>query len=674
MSFLEIFPQNVDLFPGARHLFTARAALTPLWTDVTGVVQPDQSVRLNSDIEPDNILEAKGAQRLMGGVGAVEFTINENCRPDSVNVTMTWRFFFEPSGSPWEYRLDFFNDVIEVTNEVGTLLASVQHNTASGDRVKVELASGFRLFLNGILRHEHTTFASAIKYPATYEVVIEPGRTAADPAIIPAPLLTGDWQLQPAVEFLDPAHGDLTTNGPAVATEYFDGEVPGQYTLAARIDPGFFIWFSDAEPPSSTVTSGGGTWNWGNTSPAPFHPASRLRSPVTAIVGEAFYAFNSTPFTFPVNQDDVLFVWVFIDSIDPTTEIMFHWSTTADGASSWPFRAYWGVNSIAEGVDGTSSRRFMGPLPPADQWVRLEVPARLVDLEGKVLKGMKFSVFDGRCSFDLIGKYPGKIQTAESLITIPPLRILGELTRTLQPDSITRLQTNYDVATPPTWSKLSGGGTVTADGVFTAPSAPGATVLRASASGNQVADMTVNIPAVITPGFTFAPPLEQIDFNTNIPSPTWSSVPSGINSGTGVIIFPNEIGRTAKIAASNGSFTATRDVLIIEKFPFSDFILPISWDRNLTALVSMSEDRSSRITREKAPPYDSYQIRLVSRTLTDSNAVDAFFDAKGLGTPFILEDELRGIRKVGWFDSGIRHEARDECDIDLSFQFLEARI
>jgi hypothetical protein len=151
-------------------------------------------------------------------------------------------------------------------------------------------------------------------------------------------------------------------------------------------------------------------------------------------------------------------------------------------------------------------------------------------------------------------------------------------------------------------------------------------------------------------------------------------VPSGINSGTGVIIFPNEIGRTVKITASNGSFTAMRDVLIIEKFPFSDFILPVTWDRNLSALVSMSEDRSSRITREKAPPFDSYQIRLASRTLTDSNAVDAFFDAKGLGTPFILEDELRGIRKVGWFDSGIRHEARDECDIDLSFQFLEARL
>jgi len=171
-----------------------------------------------------------------------------------------------------------------------------------------------------------------------------------------------------------------------------------------------------------------------------------------------------------------------------------------------------------------------------------------------------------------------------------------------------------------------------------------------------------------------AAPLEQINFDTNIVSPTWTASAGVINSGTGEWIVPSNLGQTIKITATDGVFTATRDVLIIEKFPFSDFTLPVSWDRNLLVLISKSEDRTSRITREKAPPYDSYPVRLTSRTLTDSNAVDAFFDAKGFGKPFILEDKVRNIRKVGWFDSGIRHEARDECDIDLSFQFLEARI
>jgi hypothetical protein len=88
----------------------------------------------------------------------------------------------------------------------------------------------------------------------------------------------------------------------------------------------------------------------------------------------------------------------------------------------------------------------------------------------------------------------------------------------------------------------------------------------------------------------------------------------------------------------------------------------------------MSEDRTRRITREKATPYDSYPVKLTSRTLADCNAVDAFFDAQGYGKLFILEDKVRGIRKVGWFDSSIRREARDECSIDLAFQFLEARL
>jgi hypothetical protein len=101
-------------------------------------------------------------------------------------------------------------------------------------------------------------------------------------------------------------------------------------------------------------------------------------------------------------------------------------------------------------------------------------------------------------------------------------------------------------------------------------------------------------------------------------------------------------------------------------FPFSDFSLPLFWDRNLSALISMSEDCTSRITREKAPPYPSNQARLLARSLTDANTVDAFFDQQGFGKLFILEDKVRNIRKAGWSDSPIRHEGNDECAIDLS--------
>ena len=46
----------------------------------------------------------------------------------------------------------------------------------------------------------------------------------------------------------------------------------------------------------------------------------------------------------------------------------------------------------------------MGALPSPGQWVRLEVPARIVDLEGRSIKGMSFSVHGGRVTWDAAGK------------------------------------------------------------------------------------------------------------------------------------------------------------------------------------------------------------------------------------------------------------------------------
>ena len=51
-----------------------------------------------------------------------------------------------------------------------------------------------------------------------------------------------------------------------------------------------------------------------------------------------------------------------------------------------------------------NSRRFMGPLPAVGKWVRLEVPASLVGLEGRTLNGMAFALFNGRAAWDHAGK------------------------------------------------------------------------------------------------------------------------------------------------------------------------------------------------------------------------------------------------------------------------------
>ena len=47
---------------------------------------------------------------------------------------------------------------------------------------------------------------------------------------------------------------------------------------------------------------------------------------------------------------------------------------------TWDQRAYWGEDMIPFGQADTASRRRLGPLPAAGQWVRLEVPAREVGI------------------------------------------------------------------------------------------------------------------------------------------------------------------------------------------------------------------------------------------------------------------------------------------------------
>jgi RHS repeat-associated protein len=46
----------------------------------------------------------------------------------------------------------------------------------------------------------------------------------------------------------------------------------------------------------------------------------------------------------------------------------------------------------------------MGPLPPAGQWARLEVPAAAVGLEGQTVHGLAVTLYDGRATWDKLGK------------------------------------------------------------------------------------------------------------------------------------------------------------------------------------------------------------------------------------------------------------------------------
>lgn len=161
--------------------------------------------------------------------------------------------------------------------------------------------------------------------------------------------------------------------------------------------PDDVVWVGDALPTGAVPVGDFEGWNWSCFDPLPLSGTLAHKSNIVAGVHQHY--FHGATQTLTVNTGDTLVAHVFLDPLNPPTEVMLQWN---DG--SWEHRAYWGQNQIPWGVEGTVSRRNMGPLPPTGQWVRLTVPANLVGLEGRTLNGMAFSLFNGRATWDHAGK------------------------------------------------------------------------------------------------------------------------------------------------------------------------------------------------------------------------------------------------------------------------------
>jgi hypothetical protein len=166
-------------------------------------------------------------------------------------------------------------------------------------------------------------------------------------------------------------------------------------------------WIDDALPAGAVAKGGIDGWNWIGKLPAshvgprpedePYIGTRAHRSKLAA--GRHAHAFVDATQRLAVTAGDVLFAHVFLDAVSPPEEVMLEFN---DG--SWEHRAYWGADKMAYGTNGTPSRRRIGDLPPAGEWVRLEVPAAQVALEGRALTGMGFSLYGGRATWDCAGK------------------------------------------------------------------------------------------------------------------------------------------------------------------------------------------------------------------------------------------------------------------------------
>jgi len=178
------------------------------------------------------------------------------------------------------------------------------------------------------------------------------------------------------------------------------------------------MYCDDAMPEGSSVFLwGGDAWNWVTENPTPVSGSRAHQSVLAAGVHQ--HVFENAGAKLAIGTGDILITSIYLDPENTPTQVMLEWQ-----AGQFGHRAYWGANQIELGQNGTDSRRYMGPLPAVGKWVRLEVPASAVGLEGLTVNGMAFTLYGGRATWDASGKVStttpsegevGTVFTADSL-------------------------------------------------------------------------------------------------------------------------------------------------------------------------------------------------------------------------------------------------------------------
>jgi hypothetical protein len=210
----------------------------------------------------------------------------------------------------------------------------------------------------------------------------------------------------------------VSTADPDNVLDEGGGAAENNNTAAIKVHFGSdLLWVDDDVPAGAITAATRDSWSWVSSNPTPHSGALAHQSAAEAGLHQhLFYAASAT---LSVSTGNVLFAYVYLDPANPPSEVMLAWSD----CFSCQHRAYWGADRIDYGANGTASRRYMGPLPPAGQWVRLEVPASLVELEGVVLQGMSFTLFDGRATWDDLGVHAGPDNPAQADATPPTVAI-----------------------------------------------------------------------------------------------------------------------------------------------------------------------------------------------------------------------------------------------------------
>ena len=181
-------------------------------------------------------------------------------------------------------------------------------------------------------------------------------------------------------------------------------------TVTTNTISGDITWVDDSLPAGSTADSlGGDVWNWVSSNPTPQLGSLSHQSSINLGLHQQFFYGATTPLS--IGANDALYQYVYIDPANVPTELMLQWN---DG-TGWEHRAYWGNSLIPWGAASTPGLVYMGSMPPAGQWIRLQVDASKVGLAGASVSGMAYTLYGGRATWDNSGKnVPGSTNSSGS--------------------------------------------------------------------------------------------------------------------------------------------------------------------------------------------------------------------------------------------------------------------
>jgi hypothetical protein len=186
-----------------------------------------------------------------------------------------------------------------------------------------------------------------------------------------------------------------------------------------------FVWIDDAPPAGALLETHHDTWTdgtWISSDPLPHSLTLSHRN----WIQDQNEKYRQRSFKNPINSmvvepGDTLFMYVYLYPIStyrPDT-LVVQWY---DDIKGWAHRAYWGIDAryeitapLPDSGTNTEGWRYMGAIPAGGNWVRLEVPASYVGLEGKTVKGMAFGIYqkamNGRAVWDDAGKTSAGLTT-----------------------------------------------------------------------------------------------------------------------------------------------------------------------------------------------------------------------------------------------------------------------